>query len=669
MQQDEARLQFALHVCSKEPILATDSTKNTRGNADYSEKDIQVLEGLEAVRKRPGMYIGSTGPRGLHHLIYEVVDNSIDEAMAGFADKIDVTIHEDNSVTVVDNGRGIPVGKHPKMKIPTLEVVLTILHAGGKFGGDGYKVSGGLHGVGVSVVNALSSKLVVQVAREGEIHEMEFAQGKTVKKITQIGKTKKTGTTTTFWADPEIFETTVYDHDTISARLREMAFLNKNIKIIFTDEREKADDGVGPNIEMFQYAGGIVDFVKYVNESKEVLPGLSKPIYFTATQEGVGEIEFALQWNTTHYETTLAFANNIHTTEGGTHLEGFKNGITRIINDYARSHNMLKEKEDNMAGEDVRSGLACIISVKLSEPQFEGQTKTKLGNTEIRSLSQSAVMQGVAEFLEEHPNPARSIVNKALEEKRVREAVNKYKQSARKQKETSLPGKLADCSLRDPELTELYIVEGDSAGGSAKQARERSFQAILPLRGKILNIERANLHRSLSSETINTLITALGTGIGDDFDAAKARYHKAIIMTDADVDGAHIRCLLLTFFFRFMPQMIENGYIYIAQPPLYRLAIGKKHTYIYKDEILKRETAKIPDGTKYNIQRYKGLGEMDPQQLWETTMEPANRTLLQVTMDDAVLADKVVSDLMGDQVEPRKLFIQKHAKDVRFLDI
>jgi DNA gyrase subunit B len=555
------------------------------------------------------------------------------------------------------------------MKIPTLEVVLTILHAGGKFGGEGYKVSGGLHGVGVSVVNALSSRLAVEVARDGGIYEMEFIRGKVSKKISQTGKTKKSGTTTTFWADPEIFETTVYDHDTISSRLREMAFLNKNIKIIFTDKREKSEDGTGPLIEVFQYAGGIVDFVKYVNEGKDVLPGLSKPIYFSANQEDAGEIEFALQWNTTHYETTLAFANNIHTTEGGTHMEGFKNGITRVVNDYARNHNMLKEKEDNMAGEDVRSGLACIISVKLRSPQFEGQTKTKLGNTEIRSLAQSALMQGVAEYLEEHPNPARAIVNKALEEKRVREAVNKYKQSARKQKETSLPGKLADCSLRDPELTELYIVEGDSAGGSAKQARERSFQAILPLRGKILNIERANLHRSLSSETINTLITALGTGIGDDFNVEKARYHKAIIMTDADVDGAHIRTLLLTFFFRFMPEMIENGYIYIAQPPLYRLSVGRKHNYIYKDEYLKRDVAALPDGTKYSVQRYKGLGEMDPEQLWETTMEPANRTLLQVTMDDALLADRVVSDLMGDQVEPRKLFIQKHAKDVRFLDI
>jgi DNA gyrase subunit B len=591
--------------------------------------------------------------------------------MAGFADKIEVTIHKDNAVTVFDNGRGIPIGKHPKTKMETLELVLTVLHAGGKFGGEGYKVSGGLHGVGVSVVNALSSRLTVEVCRDGGVFTMEFARGKTTQKIQQIGRTKKTSTKISFWADPEIFETIVYDHDTIASRLREMAFLNKNIKIIFTDERMSSEekDNPGPLVETFQYAGGIVDFVKYVNEGKNVLAGLSKPIYFTASQGDAGEIEFAMQWNDTHYETTLAFANNIHTTEGGTHLEGFKNGITRVLNDYARSHGMLKEKEDNMAGEDARSGLACVISVKLREPQFEGQTKTKLGNTEIRALAQSAVMQGLSEYMEEHPNPAREIVKKALEEKRVREAVRKYKDTQRKQRETSLPGKLADCSLRDPELTELYIVEGDSAGGSAKQARERSFQAILPLRGKILNIERANIHRSLSSETINTLITALGTGIGDDFAAEKARYHKAIIMTDADVDGAHIRTLLLTFFFRFMPGMIEHGYVYIAQPPLYRLAVGRKHNYIYSDDVLKKEIAKLLPETKYTIQRYKGLGEMDPEQLWETTMEPANRTLLQVTMDDALLADKVVSDLMGDQVEPRKEFIQRHAKDVRFLDI
>ncbi|MDR2492018.1 MAG: DNA topoisomerase (ATP-hydrolyzing) subunit B [Coriobacteriales bacterium] len=639
-------------------------------NAGYTEGDIQVLEGLEAVRKRPGMYIGSTGPRGLHHLVYEVVDNSIDEAMAGFATRVDVVIHKDNAVTVTDNGRGIPVGKHPKMKIPTLEVVLTILHAGGKFGGEGYKVSGGLHGVGVSVVNALSTRLDIEVMRDGGVYEMSFERGQTVRKIEQTGKTKKTGTKITFWADGEIFETLVYDADILTARLREMAFLNKNVKITFTDERHPNEDNSGPFYEEYQYAGGIVDFVKYINQEKDVLPGLSKPIYFSVEQEGVGEIEFALQWNTTHYETTLAFANNIHTTEGGTHVEGYRAGVTAIINEYARSHNLLKEKEDNMVGEDIRAGLTCVISVKLRNPQFEGQTKTKLGNTDIRQLARGSVTKGLAEYLEEHPNPAREILKKALEEKRVREAVSKYKKSQRSAKENaSLPGKLANCTLKDPELTELYIVEGDSAGGSAKQARERSFQAILPLRGKILNIERANLHRSLSSETINTLITALGTGIGDDFDIAKARYHKAIIMTDADVDGAHIRTLLLTFFFRFMPQMIEHGYIYIAQPPLFRLSVGRKHDYIYSEDVLTREVAKLAPESKYTVQRYKGLGEMDPEQLWETTMEPKVRTLLQVTIDDALAAEKVVSDLMGDKVEPRKEFIQKHARDVRFLDI
>ncbi|MCL2136187.1 MAG: DNA topoisomerase (ATP-hydrolyzing) subunit B [Coriobacteriia bacterium] len=653
-------------MCDAAPVIS-------KTTGEYTEKDIQVLEGLEAVRMRPSMYIGSTGPRGLHHLIYEVVDNSIDEVMAGHADRIEVTIHKDNSVSVIDNGRGIPVGKHPKMKMSTLEVVMTILHAGGKFGGEGYKVSGGLHGVGVSVVNALSSRLEVDVARDGYNWTMSFERGKTVGKIQQNGKTKKTGTKTRFWADPEIFETTEYDHETIATRLREMAFLNKNTKIIFTDERMPSIDKDAPAGECFtetlQYSGGIIDFVKYINEGKNILPGLNKPIYFSAVQEGVGEIEFALQWNEGHYETTMAFANNIHTAEGGTHLEGFKNGITRVVNDYAKSKNMLKEKEDNMIGEDIRSGLACIISVKLTDPQFEGQTKTKLGNTEVRALAQSVVTQGLAEFLEEHPNPARAIVTKALEEKRVREAVNKLKQTARKQKETSLPGKLADCSIKDPELIEIYIVEGDSAGGSAKQARERSFQAVLPLRGKILNIERANLHKMLSSETINTLITALGTGIGEDFDIEKARYHKVIIMTDADVDGAHIRTLLLTFFFRYMPALIEHGYIYIAQPPLYRLSIGRKHEYIYREEQLQQSLSDISSETRYSIQRYKGLGEMDPEQLWETTMEPSNRTLLKVTMDDALYAEKVVSDLMGDAVEPRREFIQSHAKDVRFLDI
>jgi DNA gyrase subunit B len=647
--------------------LSASEVKGTQ--AGYDEKDIVVLEGLEPVRKRPGMYVGSTGPRGLHHLVYEVVDNSIDEAMAGFATRIDVAIGTDGSVSVVDNGRGIPVGKHPKKKISTLEVVLTILHAGGKFGSEGYKVSGGLHGVGVSVVNALSSRLKAEVMRDGGIWTMEFARGKTTKRLEQTGKTKKTGTTISFWADEEIFETTNYDAVILTARLREMAFLNKNVKITFTDNRTQNDEGTGPFYEEYQYAGGVVDFAKYVNEGKDVLPGLSRPVYFSAEQEDAGEIEFAMQWNTTHYETTLAFANNIHTTEGGTHVEGFRIGLTRVLNEYARSKNMLKEKEDNMVGEDVRSGLTCIISVKLRNPQFEGQTKTKLGNTNIRSLSQSAVMQGLAEFLEEHPGPAREIVKKALEEKRVREAVSNYKKNQRKQKDTALPGKLAQCTLKDPELTELYIVEGDSAGGSAKQARERSFQAILPLRGKILNIEKVNIHRSLSSDTINTLITAMGTGIGEDFDVDKARYHKTIIMTDADVDGAHIRILLLTFFYRFMPEMIERGYIYIAQPPLYQLSVGRRHEYIYSDEVLRKETNKLADGTKYTIQRYKGLGEMDPEQLWETTMEPKSRTLLQVTIDDALAAEKVVSELMGDKVEPRKAFIQKHAKDVRYLDI
>lgn len=646
------------------------ASETKASSASYGEEDIVVLEGLEPVRKRPGMYIGSTGPRGLHHLVYEVVDNCVDEAMAGFANRIDVVIGTDNSVSVTDNGRGIPVGKHPKKKkMSALEVALTILHAGGKFGSEGYKVSGGLHGVGVSVVNALSSKMTAEVMRDGGIWTMEFSRGETTKQLEQIGKTKKTGTKIVFWADEEIFETTNYDATILTARLREMAFLNKNLKICFTDERAQNEDGSGPFYEEYQYAGGIVDFARYINEGKDVLAGLSKPIYFSGEQTDLGEIEFALQWNTTHYETTLAFANNIHTTEGGTHVEGFRNGLTQVLNKYARAKGMLKEKEDNMVGEDVRSGLTCIISVKLRSPQFEGQTKTKLGNTEIRSLSQSTVMQGLAEYLEEHPNPAREIVKKALEEKRVREAVSNFKKNQRKQKESSLPGKLAQCTLKDPELTELYIVEGDSAGGSAKQARERSFQAILPLRGKILNIEKVNIHRSLSSEAINTLITAIGTGIGEDFDIEKARYHKTIIMTDADVDGAHIRILLLTFFYRFMPEMIESGYIYIAQPPLYRLSVGRKHQYIYAEEVLKRELDKLEDGSKYTIQRYKGLGEMNPEQLWETTMEPKSRTLLQVTIDDALAAEKVVSELMGDKVEPRKDFIQKHAKNVRYLDV
>jgi DNA gyrase subunit B len=632
--------------------------------SSYSGKDIQVLEGLEAVRKRPSMYIGSTGPKGLHHLVYEVVDNSVDEALAGHCTTIDVVIHPDNSVSVTDNGRGIPVDNVPKYRKPAVEVVLTVLHAGGKFGGQGYKVSGGLHGVGVSVVNALSTKLRVEVKRSGKIWHQEYDRGKPAAPLKAEGKTKTTGTTVTFWADDTIFESVSYDYDTLATRFRETAFLNKNLKITLTDERE-----LEPRVEEFKYAGGIVDFVKYLNENKDTIH--SKPIYFEA-EGNEGSVEIAMQWNMGYSDSVLAFANNINTHEGGTHLEGFKNALTRTINDYARRQGILKEKEDNLTGEDIREGLAAIVSVKLRDPQFEGQTKTKLGNTEMRGFVQQIVTQGLAEYLEEHPKPARSIVTKSAQAAKARAAARKARELTRRKgllESSTLPGKLADCSVREAELTELYLVEGDSAGGSAKQARDRSFQAILPLRGKILNVERAGLNRALSSEEIQAMITAIGTNIGEEFDIEAARYHKAIIMTDADVDGAHIRCLILTFFYRFMKEMIEEGYVYIAQPPLYKLSVGKKHEYAYNDHQLQQLLARVPDGTKYNIQRYKGLGEMNPEQLWETTMDPTSRTLLQVTIDDALAAEKAFTDLMGDQVEPRKEFIQRHAKDVRFLDI
>jgi DNA gyrase subunit B len=640
----------------------------------YDGSDIQVLEGLEAVRKRPGMYIGSTGPRGLHHLVYEVVDNSVDEALAGYCDTIKVTIHPDNSVSCEDNGRGIPVDKHPKEKIPTVEVVLTILHAGGKFGGEGYKVSGGLHGVGVSVVNALSTRVEVQVRRDGKEYEIDFEYGRTKTKLHEIGKSKTNGTTVTFWPDPAIFtETTVFDFDTLAARFREMAFLNKGLKIILTDERN-TDDAGNPRQNVFQAMGGIVDFVKYLNEGKETL---NKPIYFEA-ENSDGTVEVALQWSTSYTSNSvMAFANNINTHEGGTHMDGFKQAITRTVNDYARSKGLLKDKDPNLSGEDAREGLAAIISVKLHDPQFEGQTKTKLGNTEIRPLVQNAVTQGLAEYLEENPTPAKRIIGKATQALKAREAARKAREMTRRKNvldSFSMPGKLADCASKDASQSEIFIVEGDSAGGSAKQARDRKFQAILPLRGKILNVERAGLHRSLSSDTISSLITAIGTNIGDDFDAEKARYHRIIIMTDADVDGAHIRCLLLTFFYRYMPELINLGYIYIAQPPIFGLKkknsrSPKVERYIYDEKALSATLQEYEDPGKFDVQRYKGLGEMDPEQLWETTMEPATRTLLQVNIDDAVEAERVVSELMGDQVEPRKEFIQKHARDVRFLDI
>jgi len=646
----------------------------------YDGSDIQVLEGLEAVRKRPGMYIGSTGPRGLHHLVYEVVDNAVDEALAGFCDTIDVTIHPDNSVTVIDNGRGIPVDKHPKEKIPTVEVVLTILHAGGKFGGEGYKVSGGLHGVGVSVVNALSKRVVVDVRRDGKEYEIAFEYGKTTEKLHVVGKSRKTGSTVTFWPDPEIFtETIEFDYDTLAGRFREMAFLNKGLKISLHDERPGSgevteDNPDGLRNETFQYQGGIVDFVKYLNKGKEIL---NKPIYFEAENED-GTVEVAMQWSTSYNSNgVLAFANNINTHEGGTHLDGFKQAITRTINEYARNKGILKEKDNNLSGDDCREGLAAIVSVKLHDPQFEGQTKTKLGNTEIRPLVQTAVSRGLAEYLEENPAPAKRIIGKASQALKAREAARKAREMTRRKgvlDSFALPGKLADCSSKEASESEIFIVEGDSAGGSAKQARDRKYQAILPLRGKILNVERAGLHKALSSETIGSLITAIGTNIGDDFDASQARYHRIIIMTDADVDGAHIRCLLLTFFYRYMPELITLGYVYIAQPPIFGLKkknsrSPKIERYIYDEKALSSVLAEYKDPGRFDVQRYKGLGEMDTEQLWETTMAPESRTLLQVNIDDAAEAERVVSELMGDQVEPRKEFIQKHARDVRFLDI
>lgn len=642
----------------------------SKNEEQYNGDSIQILEGLEAVRKRPGMYIGSTGPRGLHHLVYEVVDNSVDEALAGYCKEIVVTLRSDGGVTVIDDGRGIPVDKHPKEKIPTVEVVLTILHAGGKFGGNGYKVSGGLHGVGVSVVNALSTNVIVQVRRDGTEYEISFDHGKTKEKLHKIGSARKTGTSVTFYPDPEIFRETVeFDFDVLATRFREMAFLNKGLKIVLIDERETAEDGTYRS-ETFQALGGLKDFVKYLNSGRETL---NKPIYFEA-ENADGVVEVAMQWNTSYSQNSvLAFANNIHTIDGGTHLEGFKQGLTRTMNDYAKAKGLIKEKDSKFTGDDTREGLAAIISVKLHDPQFEGQTKGKLGNTEMRSLVQSAVMKGLAEFLEENPAPAKRIVSKAAQALKAREAARKARDMSRKSPldSFSLPGKLADCSSKNPADSEIFIVEGDSAGGSAKQARDRKFQAIMPLRGKILNVEKSGLNRALSSDTIASLITAIGTNIGEKFDADAARYHRIIIMTDADVDGAHIRCLLLTFFYRYMPELITRGYVYIAQPPLYGLKKkgSKKLEYIFNDEALTARLNEVEDKDSISLQRYKGLGEMDPEQLWETTMEPETRTLLRVSIDDAADAERVVSELMGDQVEPRKEFIQRHARDVRFLDI
>ena len=668
----------------------------------YDGSEIKILEGLEAVRKRPGMYIGSTSVSGLHHLVYEIVDNAVDEALAGYCDSIQVTIHADNSITVVDNGRGIPVDKHPIKKIPTLEVVLTILHAGGKFDNAAYKVSGGLHGVGSSVVNALSKRLVVQVKRDGNIYEMEFARGKTVKKMTVVGKSQATGTTITFWPDDEIFETTVYSFDTLHDRLQEMAFLNRDLKIVLTDERE-----LTPRVEEFCYSGGIIDFVKFLNEGKEVADGLKRPIYLEGKNDADnpakrGEVEVAIQWNTSYSENVMSFANNIYTPEGGMHLEGFRTALTRVVNDYARKQNILKEKDANLTGDDIREGLTAIISVKLGDPQFEGQTKAKLGSSFMRPLVMKVVSDGLAEYLEEHPKQGRTIVNKAMQASKARTAARKAREATRRKSllETAhLPGKLADCSVRDAELTELFIVEGDSAGGSAKDGRRRDIQAILPLRGKILNVERVGDHRAFSSDTIQALITAIGTGVtnasgdGGDFDISKARYHKIIIMTDADVDGAHIRILLLTFFYKYMRPLIDAGYVYAACPPIFGIKVRKKIYYVYpngrepEEDILRRkirelgfdydDDEEVEDSTNgkvkkkkrpYTVQRYKGLGEMDPKQLASTTMDPRTRILQRVTIDDASAAERAVRELMGNQVEYRREYIERHAHDARFLD-
>jgi len=628
----------------------------------YTAKDITVLEGLEAVRKRPGMYIGSTGPRGLHHLVYEVVDNSIDEALAGYCKNIVVMIKEGNIIEVSDDGRGIPVGVIPKYKKTAVEIVLTVLHAGGKFGGEGYKVSGGLHGVGVSVVNALSESLTVEVSRDDKVYRQSFAYGKPTTALEEVGKSKKTGTKITFLPDKTVFEELDFSFDTIRQRMREMAFLNKDLKIDLIDERVEPHEMVE-----YKYSGGITDFIKHLNSTKEPLH--KKVIYFESS-DGGSQVEVAMQYNTRYIESVFTFANNINTHEGGTHLSGFRSALTRTINDYARKKGLLKEKEENLSGEDIREGLTAIISVKLREPQFEGQTKTKLGNTEIRGLVESTVGSKLDEFLEENPATAKLIISKTIQAAHARAAARKARELTRRKsllESTSLPGKLADCSLTDPSLSEIYLVEGDSAGGSAKQARDRSFQAILPLKGKILNVEKARLNKILSSEEILAIITALGTGIGEDFDVGNARYHRVIIMTDADVDGAHIRTLILTFFYRYMLPMIESGYVYIAQPPLYKIMHDGLTKYFYKDRELEEYLNKLNKNP--NVQRYKGLGEINPEQLWDTTMNPEKRTLLKVNMEDAIVADEIFCILMGDKVEPRRDYIIKHAKDVRFLDI
>ena len=633
----------------------------------YDGSQIQVLEGLEAVRKRPGMYIGSTGPQGLHHLVYEIVDNAIDEALAGFCTHIEVELLPDNVVRVRDNGRGIPVDNQPKLGIPAVTVVFTVLHAGGKFGGGGYKVSGGLHGVGASVVNALSTWLEVEVRLDGRCWKQRFEYGKATGDLYDAGPADESGTTVTFAADPAIFETTLYDYETLLTRLREQAFLNAGVRITFTDRR-----GEEPVSESMCYEGGIKSFVDYIHKRRGVEVLHDEIIYISGEQNGQ-MAEVAMQYNDTYNELVLSFANNIHTPEGGTHEAGFKAALTRALNDYARKNAILKDSDKNLTGDDVREGLTVVISVKLTDAQFEGQTKAKLGNTEIRSLVDGIVYEKLSYFLEENPAVARTILDKGVGAARAREAARRARELTRRKsalETASLPGKLADCSERDIDLTEIYIVEGDSAGGSAKSGRDRRYQAILPLWGKMLNVEKARLDRVYGNDKLMPVVTALGTGIGSEFDLSKLRYGKVIIMADADVDGSHIRTLLLTFFFRFMRPLIEEGHVYIAQPPLFKVAKGKKVYYAFSDEERDRYIAELTEnGGRAEVQRYKGLGEMDPEQLWETTMDPATRTMIRVTMQDAVKADEVFTILMGDKVAPRKEFIEQNAKYVSNLDI
>ena len=633
----------------------------------YGDEQIQVLEGLEAVRKRPSMYIGTTSSRGLHHLVYEIMDNSIDEALAGYCDLIQVVINKDNSITNIDNGRGIPVGMHPQMGISTLEVVHTVLHAGGKFGGEGYNVSGGLHGVGASVVNALSEWMEVKVMRDGKIYRQKYERGVPVTKVEVIGDCEKDGTITTFKPDPEIFDEIVFDYETLLKRFRELAFLNRGLTIELIDDRNEERKET-----TLHYEGGIVSFVKYINQNKNTIH--NDIIYLNAEKENA-EIEIAIQYTDTYVENVFSFANNIATTEGGTHVTGFKSAITKVINDYARKYNFLKENEKNLSGEDIREGITAIINVKLLDPQFEGQTKTKLGNADIRSFTETVLNEKMQYILEENPKTAKIIIDKSITSSRAREAARKARELTRRKTAldtTSLPGKLADCQERDPKLCELFIVEGDSAGGSAKQGRDRKFQAILPLWGKMLNVEKARADKIYGNEKLTPIITALGAGFNEDMDLTKLRYHKIIIMADADVDGSHIRTLLLTFIFRYMKELIENGHVYIAQPPLYKIKKGKEEHYVYNDRDLNKlmnEKGWEKGDPGIAIQRYKGLGEMNPDQLWETTMNPETRKLLKVDLNNPVIADEIFTILMGEKVEPRKEFIQKYAKQVANLDI